>query len=601
VRARETALVAGVLVLTLACYQLLFGGFFPSPGGTVGHDYSYFLPQLLTGFFWFEQNGPLEVPWFNPALGGGIPFYPNPACGYYSLPQALAFVVDPLSAVRITLILFAAAGYAGTYLLLRRVLAVGVWPALLGAVAFTFNGYFSHRMLVGHFAFHSYMLLPWIAYVTTRPLPDSRRAWRILYDSVLVGLGYAYTFQSGNFYGVPAVVLVTFVVGLVLVSRGPGGWSFVPRLALGGCAALLLCCSKLGAAASFLASFPRTGYPLPGASSVSSALGLVAHSLFWYAPADAGSEVFVNHEVEIGVQEFEYGVSPVPAVLMALFVLWRLVSRRWPVVSRRRAAAGTAIAVLLLVPIAVNVYEPEWNAFIKSVPVLGSSSIMIRHFAALTAVAVLFGALALEALPARSRAPLALAGIVGIVAFNSLEGREFYRQQPYDPAPVVASWREVHASGSPPPITRIVAPVDAEGRPIPAPIDRNDALSRGGSQLVCYEPIFGYFQEWFPFARMQVWLPLDRLQGGVPAETRVPGGWSFNEPSYFLFGAETGEVPGDPFPVERLEDLRAFLDWRPFPFEKPARQVWLDRLNLATLLGVGLFLAACPLLRRRPG
>jgi len=599
VRAREVAFVGGVLVLTLAAYQALFGGFFPSPGGTVGHDYGYFLPQLLTGYFWFEQNGPFEVPWFNPALGGGIPFYPNPGCAYYSLPQALAFFVDPLRAVRITLIVFAAAGYTGTYLLLRRVLAVGMWPALLGAVTFTFNGYYSHRMLIGHLAFHSYMLLPWIAYFATRPLPDARRTWRILCDSTLVGLGYAYSFQSGNFYGIPAVVLVTIVVGLILVSRGPGGWAFLPRLALGGGAALLLCCSKLGAASAFLASFPRTGYPLPGASSVGAALALLAQSLFWYAPAGAGSEILVNHQVGIEVHELEYGVSPVPAALLVLLILWRLVSRRWPVADGRRAAACTAIAVLLLVPLAVNIYQPEWNAFLKSLPVLGSSSLLIRHFSAFTAAAVLFGALALEALPARSHAPLALAGIAGVLVFSALEDRGHYRQQHYDPAPVVAAWREAQASGSPPPITRIVAPVDAEGRPIDAPLDRNDALIHGGSQLICYEPIFGYFQEWFPLDRMQSWLRFDLIREGIPAETRVPGGWSFNEPSYFLFGEENGGAPGDPFPADRLEDLRAFLDWRPFPFEKPARQVWLDRLNLAALLGAALVLAICPFLRRR--
>jgi hypothetical protein len=361
--------------------------------------------------------------------------------------------------------------------------------------------------------------------------------------------------------------------------------------------ALLLSASKLGAAAAYVASFPRTGYPLPGAPSVSAALGLVAKALFWYAPPDAGTEVLVNHGLRIGVQEFEYGVSPVPAVLLGLLAVWTAATRRWPAIGVRRAATAGAIGVLLLLPVAVNVYEPGWNAFLKSVPVLGGSSLLLRHLSALTAVAAVMGALALERLPARSRAPLAMAGMVAVVVFNALADRAYYRNQPYDPAPVVASWREVRASGSPPRITRIVAPFDANGQ-LWAPIERNSALVRGESQLICYEPIFGYFQEWFPFDRVRAWLPFDGLREGVPAGERVAGGWGFNEPSYFLFGEVNGGAPGDPFPAERLDDLHAFLDWRPFPFRKPARQVWLDRLNVAALVGVALFLAARPLVRR---
>jgi hypothetical protein len=597
-RRRELALAAIVALATLVAYQLVFGGFFPSSNGRVGHDYGYFLPQLLTGLFWFERNGALEVPWFNPSLGAGIPFFPNPNCGYYSVPQVLALVVDPLAAVRITLILFAAIGYLGTYVLLRRVLNAGVWPAMLGAVAFAFNGYFSHRMLIGHILFHSYMLLPWIVYLATRTLPASRRGMRILLDSVLAGIGFAYTFQSGNFHGVMTMILLTAVVGLILVARGPGGWSWLPRLFISGCVALLISCSKLGAAAAFMSSFPRSGYPLPGTAGVSSALSLLFRSLFWIAPANAGSESLVNYELDIGVQEFEYGVSPVPAAVMILLVVWRIVSRRPPAFRARACAAYAAIALLLLVPIAINVYQPDWNAFLKRLPILGSSSLLIRHFSAFTAFAVLLAALSLEGLPAVARPPLAWVGMLGVIGFHALGDRTYYSEQYYDPAPVQTSWRAVRSSGDPPAVTRLVAPVDENGQPLPIPIDRNDALIRGESQLICYEPIFGYFLEWYPFDRVQEWLPFDRLPQGVPVETRVPGGWCFNEPSYFLFPAQNGGAPGDPFPEARLEELRTFLDWRPLPFEKSVLQEWLDRLNIAALLAVASFLVAWPFLRR---
>ena len=156
---RRAALIGpAVGVVAVAAFQWIFGGFFPSANEHIGHDYGYFLPQLLNGFYWYEQNGLGAIPWFTPALGAGVPFYPNPANIFYSAPQFLAFVVDPLTAVRLTIVLFAAAGYAGMLALLRGPFRLGLGAALFGAVAFTFNGFYAHRMLVGHLAFHSFML-----------------------------------------------------------------------------------------------------------------------------------------------------------------------------------------------------------------------------------------------------------------------------------------------------------------------------------------------------------------------------------------------------------------------------------------------------------
>ena len=162
------------IIATLVLYYI-FSRYLPTEFGTLGHDYSYFMPRLLLGYYWFQQNGLWAVPWFTPGLCGGLPFYANPQSLYYSLPQFATFFTDPLTAVRTTFLLFGALGYAGSYLLLRRVLGLGVPAALFGAVVFAFNGFFAHRLLIGHLTFHSFMLVPWAAFWLLREPPEGQR------------------------------------------------------------------------------------------------------------------------------------------------------------------------------------------------------------------------------------------------------------------------------------------------------------------------------------------------------------------------------------------------------------------------------------------
>ena len=129
-------------VILVGFYHLIFAPFYPNLQGKLGHDYALFLPKLLDGYFWYRANGLFAVPWFTPAFCGGIPLFPDPQSVYYSLPQWLSFVTDPLTSVYLTLLLFAALGFVGFYFLLRWVFRTTPWTALLGAGLFLFNGFY---------------------------------------------------------------------------------------------------------------------------------------------------------------------------------------------------------------------------------------------------------------------------------------------------------------------------------------------------------------------------------------------------------------------------------------------------------------------------
>lgn len=160
----ERFYILGCSLLIFSSYLFIFKGFFPNKRGLMGHDYAFFIPHMLTGYYWFKVNGLFSVPWFTPAFCGGSIVFPNPACTYFSAPQFFTFFVNPFQSVLLTLIVFAAVGYTGFYLLLRRIFSCSRWASLLGSTLFLFNGFFIYRLIVGHIFAHAFMLMPLMAY-----------------------------------------------------------------------------------------------------------------------------------------------------------------------------------------------------------------------------------------------------------------------------------------------------------------------------------------------------------------------------------------------------------------------------------------------------
>ena len=90
--------VVGAFVLLMVAYHLIFGAYYPLQNGLMGSDYSGALGAFTDGYLWFRTNGFLTPPWFTPSFCGGQAFFADPQSGFYSVPQFLGFVMDPLAA-----------------------------------------------------------------------------------------------------------------------------------------------------------------------------------------------------------------------------------------------------------------------------------------------------------------------------------------------------------------------------------------------------------------------------------------------------------------------------------------------------------------------
>jgi hypothetical protein len=573
----------------------------------MGHDYSLYLPNTLAGYYWFLENGPLAVPWFTPAQCGGVPYFADFTTGYFTLPQWLTIALSPIAAVRVSFALFAALGAIGFYVLLRGRFTVTCAAAAAGSVLFLFSGFYAYRLAVGHVIVHAFALTPWLAWAVLARRPEKAARTEVILSAawyaVLGGAIVAYMFQASMMTVIPPAGIAVAVLLLIhghMHGHRVRPWALLAAAALVSCA---LSASRLVAMISFLQNFPRTDYPLPGFADPWSLLGAVATALFWRVSAPDIALRVENSPWHLGQHEWEYGVGPGALGLLvagAIFALARFVRDPRPVLRIARSVpVWAAVGMALALPLVLNWYEPRWNDLLKSLPFFGSSSTLLRWFALYIPVVALLGALALHRVAPGAKSGVAAAALVVLVTigWNAAADKSYYTGQPYNGSPIEAAWRDARSSGSAPPISEITVTRLRSGR-VAMPIDRNNALTLGRSQLACYQPVFGYRLERFPVRPLRPGPALDEV---------APGVLNVKNPACYLYPRENACMPGRHFRTSRRDDAARFLSYGPFPFARSPRQFVADYVTLAALfvsaavlLG-SLFLALRRRFRTRPG
>ncbi len=572
----------------LSVYYAIFGQFMPNSSGGMGHDYGLGLPALLDGYFWFHANGLLEIPWFTPSFCGGSLTYANINNGYYSTLQFLAFVVDPVTAVRLNFIFYAGMGMLGFYVLLRSGFQFGRTFSFLGASIFLFNGFFSHRMIIGHLGFCFFMLIPFVAFFFLRPIcqQGKSRTWQLIFDMIAGGLLFSAMIQGGfSSMMMPAIISI-LILGLTHNLAYGRHRDFWIRFIGGGFFGVLFCLSKLVTIYYLMTNFPRSDYLLPGAKTFLHAAWLAVKSLFISPSVDLlRTEALTNMQWALDRHEWEYDVTLVPLILL-LYGLWGFLKRckkgeislhmnHWT-----RILQGGLLIILLAIPVAVNTYSPGWNEILKHVPLIKNSSSLIRWFIIYIPLTILLSVLVIEksGLTQKTRLIITLLGISAVILLNTFTDRNFYNSQSYDPDEVVSAFYRIQSNSLRPEIKTIGVYRDEKGN-ILTPAFRNNALIHGASQLFCYEPMFGYRLENFP---------IKALHPG-PVLMEENGAFNIKNPACYVWPEENDCVPGDHFTSAQKDAAEDFINYRPYEFKTPLFQKLANWINGLSLIGALIF------------
>lgn len=575
--------VGALFVLLLLAYHGIFRNYFPLPSGYIGHDYAFALPELLDGYLWFRNNGFITPPWFTPSFCAGQPYFADPQSIFYSVPQFLAFVVDPLRAIYLSVLLFAGIGFWGMYVLCRRSFVLSVWAALAASTVFMFNGFYAHRMIVGHVGYQPFMLVPWVAWLLIGDGQSNR--FKTALSVLIAGLLIAYWLQAGlTTLMVPSGIAV-LALGCMATLREPSGFN---RLILRGisAAAIALCisASKLAASLALMSHFPRDYYPLPGISNLGGLLEFIFQALF-YSSEHAYKNVtplWRNMQWSAMPHELAYGVTLVPLFVL---LLGSLIYLRGKVPVRDGATSEriqfhilALLTGIVLLPMALLFYSPEWNAFLKRIPLIGSTTSPFRWLIIyVPIIAVLCGMVA-DVRSGFSKMA-AVVCLVGIPFLNAVESRGFYQNQSYDPSPILKYDQAVRSGRLHPEINTIGVALSPSG----APTADNTLFTQGVSPLICYNPLFGYRLEKYSTGSLHVGNVLD--QAGAEH-------LNFRNPACLVFPRQNHCVPWEGFRAADAERLENFVHYQPFNFARGIPQKLADFITEASLVSSALLLIA---------
>ena len=143
----------------------------------------------------------------------------------------------------------------------------------------------------------------------------------------------------------------------------------------------------------------------------------------------------------------------------------------------------------------------------------------------------------------------------------------------YDSAVIISAFHDVVGTAEVPAILHLEESlVDGLRTSV---IGTGDSLTRGASQLVCNEPVFGYRLE--SFRLDPVFLgDVFAIQGGA---------YNFYRPDCLLFPASNQCVKGTRFSLNAADQLSRFVSWTPMDFQQPIEQ---EIANLVTIISVWL-------------
>lgn len=527
----------------------------------MGEDYEMSLTSLLDGLIWYRNNG-LEPPWFTPSFCAGQPFFADPQSGYYSLLQLFSLLAKPVAASYLALLFSVSIAYWGGYLLMRRVFDTEIPGAILVGGLLMFNGFLPHRMIIGHLGFHGLALIPWLALLLLMPVKHMANK---AIAALGAGLLLAYYVQGGMGTIILPSCLAIFALALLLRLYRTCLKDFFLRVLFAITVSLTLSAAKLSAAAALMSNVPRDYYPLPGVASPGDAIIMLLASLF--LPSEIANEIIrprlTNTRWTLPPIEWAYGFTLATGLLIAvlLIVCFR---KTHAVVSKKNLPWLVLLLACMIWPLAYSTYSPEWNRFLKSLPVLGSASTPTRWMVFyIPFISIGTGLLLAHSGWSRQIRLFAVAAsLLGTIVLTAIEPRSYYKTQNYDITAVLVADSMIRAGQIEPQIDSLgnVAELRVGDRTLQ--LLGSHTFLAGVSKTFCYNPLFGY--------RLEKFSGKDLRDGGVLATK--DGFLNLKNPACYVFPQENGCSPGDRFRADQIEEARRFVSYKPFDFAVSARQ-----------------------------
>jgi hypothetical protein len=452
----------------------------------IGHDYRLFMPYMIDSYLHQKING-LTIQWYTPSFAGGRPVFSNPQDLQFSLPQFLLWIVNPWIAIQASIIVFVSIGFIATYYFLKKIVGLGSFASILGAVFFVANGFYFEHMAAGHVTFQAFPLFAVIVVIFTHPRLPS---WL---GGLLLSLVITILLYSG-IHNVPFFLLtaILFFPILYLIKPSLLNRKRIFSVALwGGLSTVLVCGSKISAILYFMRFFPRLVQDNYTTNLLTGTVGMVRQLLgtmtftpiyrvlHLVLPGASTYQSVVDMATSTGTVygywELDASLSPALLLLLAggsITFLIRKPNLKTPIDKKRLIAMACLIIAIWLViefTLAKGIIYP----YIRNLPIFASLRVNVRNVSAFIFPLAVVGAVIFDNWTKnwRSKArPLAVFLLLDGIALGALLTYHWvpteyavvagYRLNQCDFLPILATYNKIRYDGETFPIENVVPDAD---------------------------------------------------------------------------------------------------------------------------------------------
>ena len=546
----------------------------------VGSDYSLTIPGMLDTALHFRLNG-LVIQWFTPSFGGGIPAFPDPNNGQFSLLAFLAIFLPPLQAVALSVIFYVSAGFIACEYFLRHTLKINWTSSTLGAVIFSANGLIIQRVAIGHLGFETFPLL---AVFLIALLDESLQP---MLSGAIMGLTLGILVYFAGYF---VIIIFSFsiIIALpILYIYNPAYFKWKRWLAvlgLGGAIGLIISASKLAAIYSFMRFFPRSISDAYHRTQLQGLYGLALQLLGTMNLAPFFQITGLNPDsiqqyfrtvtgAHSGYWEFDMSISPVVfGILLAGLIVYFRHPKKYlsPMLTWEKITAFVLLFLFLVTVAEFTLARGRIYLALRHLPILSSLHVNVRFAAAfifplaLVATLIYHNWVRNQSLR-KSFFIFVITNILAILPLGSYFLFKVHDRAYNDRAYNISTGQMVYEE--------IQAGETLDVTNIGLQNDNTEALLSGSSNLHLYDPVFGY--------KLQTFHP-EVTPGSIWNTSH--GYFNMTDPTGFVYPEINGNRPFERFRVEDKDMLSLFARHIQPNWKIPAYQHVLDWISGSTFL-----------------
>ncbi len=561
--------------LIIFTHQIIFQKFFSD---NLGHDYEQFVPNLIFGKIWFQNNF-LAIPWFAPSFCCGIPYFADPQSMFYSINQLVFLIFDPIQATKILFFILSIISFLGMFLLSKK-LDFNKYTALLCASLFLFNGFFVYRAIIGHLAYLTYVFIPLFCFFLIKSFEKQNKKKRIV-NLIISSFIFANFFHSGS--GPIILIITTSIICTILLyciikNNFKIFFNFFLSLFLGS----LISLSKIVSSLYFLSNFPRV-YSSTEFNSIASYIKIFFSSFFVKPDIEYFNEN-VTAMINFGTHEIDFFISIIP--LLSIFLLF-FINKKIFYFDYKNIRNLLILLIIFFIPIFFNINLFDQNDLISKTPILKSTWVQFRWMAIYILPLIILSGFLLEnsKFSSRFKKYISFLFIIILISQNYLKDNSIYIETASYNMKDSEIFNEKLNKNFKPRIHGPSALINDDGT-IKKIRNRNDAFYYSFSPLFCYQPIFGYGLEKLKtknikFDSRKILNDKSILYYSNINESKNT--ITFFNPSCFLFPKENNCLPGDIFQDDEKQNLIKFLNYEKLNFNLSKIQIISNYISLISI------------------